>query len=222
MTTTVRKSRPLRKIKDISGRRFGSLTAVSFIRSRCGKHAEWRFRCDCGAEKVALRQAVETGRTTSCGCQTQQQRSESLTKHGMSATQVYKGWAAMKDRCLNPNNTHYAEYGGRGITVCQRWLSSFEDFIADMGPRPPGMTIERKNNDGNYEPDNCKWATRKEQQRNRRACCMRDGFGKRLCISAWAEELGMPRASLVNRLRRGMTIEQIAAQFASKRKSSNG
>lgn len=211
-----------RKFKDITGQRFGRLTAVSFFQMRNGKYAEWTFRCDCGSEKRLLRQSVEHAGTDSCGCLTKRKLAARCTTHGMSATQVYKGWAAMKDRCLNPNNMHFAEYGGRGITVCQRWIESFENFIADMGPRPPGLTIERINNNGNYEPGNCRWASRREQQCNRRVNVMLTGFGKLQCISAWARELGMQRSSLVNRLKRGMTIEQAAACGASTRSVANG
>jgi hypothetical protein len=115
----------------------------------------------------------------------------------------------MRERCYNPNQKQFADYGGRGITVCDRWRNSFENFYADMGPRPPGKTLERSDNSGNYEPSNCYWATRKEQQNNTRRCHKMTFGGKTLNVQQWAEGLGVSHEVLRKRLRLGWPIEKI-------------
>ncbi len=119
----------------------------------------------------------------------------------------YIVWSAMRDRCTNPKNNRYARYGGRGISVCGQW-NDFVVFRADMGLRPsPQHTIERKDNDGNYEPDNCRWATRSEQNNNQSHTRMLTAFNRTLSVSAWAREIGITRESLRDRLARGMSVE---------------
>jgi len=128
---------------------------------------KWRFRCFCGQEVVRAAMYVALGMTKSCGC-LQRERAGSFARHGMSDSAEYTTWQQMKNRCLNEASTQFENYGARGITVCDRWLV-FENFIADMGCKPtPQHTIGRKDNDGDYEPDNCEWQTLTEQGRNRR------------------------------------------------------
>lgn len=120
----------------------------------------------------------------------------------------YEAWRSMNARCYNPRRGDYRRYGGRGITVCDRWRHSFENFLADMGPRPsPTHSLDRVNNDGSYEKDNCRWATRIEQQRNTRHNHYLTAFNRTQCVSAWAEEFGMSKTLLLGRLKRGMTVE---------------
>lgn len=129
-------------------------------------------------------------------------------QHGMSKTREFGAWASMKDRCRNPNNLSFHNYGGRGIKVCDRWLASFLNFYADMGPRPDGLSLERRNNDGNYEPENCYWATRKQQLSNTRQNRIIEYKGERKTLMQWCELYQMPFGIVWQRLAAGWTMEQ--------------
>ena len=136
--------------------------------NRIGMHRRLLLaRCDCGREVNVARASLARGTSKSCGCLRMNAGSRTRT-HGMSKTPTWVSWMSMKDRCLRPTNRCWMDYGGRGIVICQRWLESFENFLADMGERPEGMTLDRINVGGNYEPGNCRWATPTEQRRNAR------------------------------------------------------
>ena len=149
------------------GQQYGLLTLVSFV-ERKGSQVRWLCRCVCGNEGVYIIDNLKRNHTKSCGCEQKISMSNRTKKHGMSRTRTYQCWLNMRNRCYWPKQKDFHNYGGRGITVCDEWKDSFENFFADMGFIPKGMTIDRIDGDGNYESSNCKWSSRLEQSRNRR------------------------------------------------------
>jgi len=189
-----------KKYFDLTGKIFGRWTVISRAGATMDSRPLWRCVCTCGKEGIIRGETLRNGSSRSCGClQKELMRAKRLT-HGLTGTPTRGVWDHMKTRCYNKNSKDYKNYGGRGITVCERWLV-FENFLEDMGQKPKYLTIERKDNNKGYSPDNCKWATMKEQQRNRRNNLIIKYQGKSQCLSAWAEELGLHRGILRRRLK---------------------
>lgn len=193
--------------QDLTGKRFGRLTVLSFSH-KSGKRVCWLCQCDCGETKVAKAICLTQGATRSCGCLRREQTVKRFRTHGHTKgrkkTPEYKAWLEMRRRCLVKNKHNSHRYSERGILVCQRWLDSFEAFLADMGKRPScSHSIDRIDNDGNYEPENCRWATKRQQSRNQRTNHLVSYQGLTLTLSEWSERTGIKTSTIRERLRRG-------------------
>jgi hypothetical protein len=188
--------------KDLTGLRFGRLVALSYISN--GKNSKWLCACDCGNKKEVLTGALGSGNTKSCGCLSRETASKNNATHGHTKngrpTKAYQSWLNMKRRCLDPKNKRFEAYGGRGIKICDRWLAGFENFLADMGEPPAGFSIDRVDNNGNYTPENCRWACRSDQMKNRRNSVLISYAGKTQNLSEWADETGIKADTIAARL----------------------
>lgn len=188
---------------------FGRLTIVSESFRPEGKSRNYVFcECSCGTYTQKACADISSGATTSCGCYAREQSSARESTHGKSGGPEYNVWKGIKQRCTNPNHTHYSSYGGRGITMCASWLNSFEAFLADMGPRPDGMTIDRIDNEKGYYKENCRWATKKQQSRNVRTNTWVEIGGIRMTAKEAAEYAVVDYPTLVWRISKGWDIDR--------------
>lgn len=189
---------------DLSGNKYGRLTVLSFsgqkLSDKGNRCSMWNCVCDCGNTVDVAGSSLKNGTSKSCGCLQKELVSERASKHRLSKTRVYKIWGNMKTRCLNKNSTDYYLYGGRGITLCDRWMT-FDNFFADMGIPSKDKSIDRINPNGNYEPSNCRWATLTEQANNKRTSRIISFNGIRRSLKEWARSLGLNESSLRERLK---------------------
>lgn len=193
-----------RRRADLNGMKFGRWLVTGLagsVRSPSNELAlKWVCKCECGQVREVSTNALRSGHSRSCGCFKDECAGNRVRTHGKTESREYAIWQAMKTRCGNPNSEGYQNYGGRGISVCERWVDSFPNFLSDMGKTKPGESIERIDVNGNYEPTNCKWASRVEQARNTRRNRVLTLNGVSKCLKEWATDLGIDQASLRERL----------------------
>ena len=199
----------------VEGRVFSHVTAISLHPEKINGGTAWLCRCECGAEKVFRSGDLLRHKSSpSCGCLSKKRSAEVNTKHGHASrrhrsgmSREYAAWNAMLSRCYRPNSNGYQNYGGRGIIVCERWKGSFSDFLSDMGPRPSDRhSLDRINNNGNYEPGNCRWSTKVEQGMNRRTNHIVTLNGVAMPLTMATHKTGTPIERLRSRLRRGWDV----------------
>lgn len=194
------------RMEDISGSSFGRLTVVRYSHKKGAKFM-WLCRCECGKQSIVSRSDLTTGHTASCGCLLiETTRARSIT-HGETAngkvSKEFLTWCSMIGRCRRPSCKFYYRYGGRGIKVCKRW-NSFDNFLADMGRRPsPRHSLDRINNDGDYTPSNCRWATKMQQASNTSRNHWVSAFGVRKTLSQWSRRYGLGIPVIIRRLKMG-------------------
>lgn len=206
------------KAADISGQRFGRLVAIAATDRRSAGNVVWHCRCDCGSDAFSIVPHLREGRRVSCGCAkvAGMQIRKKTSKHGHmvngKVTTTYRIWTGMLTRCRNKNDPGFRNYGARGISVCERW-EDFANFLADMGERPTGLSLDRIDVDGPYSPENCRWATTKEQMRNRRDNTHLLINGTLEVLADVAERTGLHRSTITSRLRKqGLSIEEALAK----------
>jgi hypothetical protein len=199
---------------DLTGQRFGRLVVIKRgqnLAARTGT-VYYECQCDCGNIKTICRNGLKSGDVKSCGCF----RRETKLTHGQNNSITYSTWEHMKGRCFNTKNDSYNDYGGRGITVCEQWLK-FENFLSDMGERPSAdHSIERLDNDGNYEPGNCVWATIDKQSRNKRNNHLIEFRGVVMNELDWSVRLGMTSNAVGRRIKRGWSVERALTTPSTK------
>lgn len=188
---------------NLTGKKFSRLTVLSYAGKK-GASSAWNCVCECGQRRSVTISNLRSGRTKSCGCFAQGRN----RTHGKARTPVHRAWLSMRDRCLRPKSSAFVDYGGRGISICKEW-DTFEGFFADMGDPPEGFTIERVDVNGNYNKQNCRWADRTDQARNRRNCKFFTIEGKKVRAKEVAEILGVKYKTIMARIKYGWTDEEI-------------
>jgi hypothetical protein len=199
---------------DLSDQRFGRLRVIS--RAGKNKHNQllWNCECDCGQKCVCLGFVMRRGETQSCGCLHREITSTINASHGMAGTPIYAIYRSMMQRCYDKNSQAYNRYGGRGINVCDQW-QQFEGFYDAMGDKPKDMSLDRIDNNGDYSPENVKWANAKTQANNRKSNVVLEHNGKKQTMQQWSDELGLKVGTVWARLNRGWNISQALTKGVS-------
>lgn len=215
------------RTKDLTGKKFGKLKVIAFSGyhqdfegNTVSKTARWVCRCDCGTVKIVRARVLLNGHSRSCGCyKTSLLEAGMYRTHGMSHDIKYRRYRNMLDRCHNSNHRDYKYYGGRGIKVCARWKgkAGLEHYLNDMGERPEGKALGRKNINGGYNPDNCRWVTPKEQCNNKRNNITVEYNGKKQSLSQWADQTGILRSVLYGRLKMGWSAKKTLTSSVRER-----
>lgn len=199
---------PTSAVKNIAGLKRDRLMVKKFVGYNPKGHDLWLCECICGNTRISTRYDFNRGGFKSCGCYQREVSRDRVTTHGKTKTKEFRIWTGMKTRTTNPKCPQYHRYGGRGISICERWMNSFDAFLSDMGTCPSDKhSIDRINNDGNYEPSNCRWSTFIEQCSNRRNNRKITHNGLTLTVSEWARRVGLHRTGLKNRLDKGWSVE---------------
>jgi hypothetical protein len=198
-------NRRAHNFKDLTGLTFGRLEVLSLNRV-VGRKAYWNCRCSCKTDCVVGRSNLTQGLCRSCGCLKEDSTRARRTTHGMYRSKTYYAWQGAKDRCFNPNNTGFINYGGRGITMCDEWRDSFEAFYRDMGPVPTGLSLDRIDVNGPYSKENCRWTDRGSQNRNTRRTILITHNGETLCLKDWADKSGVSYRILLYRYHAGLPV----------------
>lgn len=198
---------------NMKGMRYGRIVAIQ----ECGKASsgdlKWLFECDCGNEFIANGYYARSGKVISCPKCSSERVKQASVKHGKSNSPEFSTWTDIQTRCYNKNSSAYKDYGGRGIVVCGRWLESFDNFLSDMGEKPSKLhSIDRINNNGNYEPNNCRWATIETQANNKRNNRKLTINGVTKNMSEWAKECNISSTAILLRLRKGLSGEDLIAK----------
>lgn len=199
------------RVRDLTDAVFGRLTCIKPVERRANGHIVYECRCECGNAAFVTCSNLRSGHSNSCGCHQRSVTGDANRRHGMRKTRMYGRWQQMIQRCTKEYAPNFQHYGGRGISVCERWRTSFESFLADMGEAPDGMWIERVNNDLGYEPGNCVWATPKQQMRNtRRTIHARrvERGGEQVSLRHLSDECGVPVETIRKRLDRGWSVQE--------------
>lgn len=209
--------------ENLVGKRYGRLVVVEKTDGKSKSRSYWKCKCDCGNDVTVRADGLKSGHAQSCGCLAKERAAERIAKinttHGGRKTRLYNIWAHVKERCLNPNSISYQNYGGRGICVCEEWRESFGAFYKwamENGYRDD-LTIDRIDNDGNYCPENCRWATKEEQVLNRRNNVYLEFNGERKTVSEWAAEMNVSPKYLYDRIKSGWSAERALTEIKKRR-----